>query len=176
VSDDFKIQVNFKVPTSNDNYRDSLVNVRANDAEELGSTLDDLIAVAASVVQAGAALNAAALVAYGLGAVQVGPTQTETSSSSASQGSASQGQAAAQGDVQNLGPDNFGRTFVVNHPDAPLVPEGKSQGQRAVRMTASKQNGQGTYSKWIDPASKEVPGNYQKGIRDKGDWPGEFVK
>jgi hypothetical protein len=175
VSDDFKIQVNFKVPTSNDNYRDSLVNVRANSAEELDSILDDIQNVVEKVVGTGAALNAAAVVAYGLGGQQVGPTET-TSSSPAQSESAPQGQAAAQGDVQNLGPDNFGRTFVVNHPDAPLVPLGKSQGQRAVRMTASKQNGQGTYSKWIDPASKEVPGNYQKGIRDKGDWPGEFVK
>jgi hypothetical protein len=177
VSDDFKIQVNFKVPTSNDNYRDSLVNVRANDAEELSHTLGELTSVAADIVGAGAALNAAAITAYGLGAraiaTESGPTQQAASTSPAQSTSANQGQAVESGaGQQNLGPDRFGRTFVIGHPDAPTVNFGKSAGQKAVKMTAQSKPefGGGTYSQWIDPADKAVPGNWEKGNRDKGEW------
>lgn len=68
MSDDFKLQVNFKVPTvPNDNYRDALINVRANSVDELNGYLAKLAAAAAEVVNTGKVLSAAAAVAYGLG-------------------------------------------------------------------------------------------------------------
>lgn len=175
MSDDFKIQVSFKVPVSNDNYRDSMVNVRADSAEELGELLDAVVLNASTIEDARQAVVGAVTITRGLPGAAVSATGGPET------GAAEPG-AEAGGATRIEGPDRFGRTFVWGDPEAPDVPSGPSQGQKAVKMQAtsgpqSRTPGQ-PYEKWIDPGSKDVPSNFARGIKANppGLWAGEYVK
>lgn len=73
------------------------------------------------------------------------------------------------GGASEVIPDRFGRAFEFNHPQAPQTPHGA-----AVLMHAKGRDNGRPYSQWLDPRSKKVPGNYEKGIRAEPLDPAQF--
>lgn len=63
MSDNWKIQVSVKLPHDNDNYRDTLVNLRADTPEELATILGWVEGNAASITSAAQTIKASAGVA-----------------------------------------------------------------------------------------------------------------
>lgn len=172
-------QANFKVPTSNDSYRDTLINVRADTVEELVHHLDELATVVDRITKTGAALNAAAIVSYGLGGTTVtqdsGPTQGNSPAPSNNAGQASGAAAGSPGGTQML-TDKWGGTYTLGRDDAPIVPSGPSAGQKAVHKAWVAASGK-AMARWLDPRAKAVPGNFQKGFKDDtGLWDGDWAK
>lgn len=137
----------------------TLINVRSDNTEEFWNVLGEIEENGHRITETGKHLNAVAGVQNVLGGTvqQVQNTHTPVQA------------AAAAGPTTET--NKWGSSYELNRPDAAGTPFGP-----AVLKTAKSKAGS-WYKQWIDPRSKEIPSNYDKGVRsDPPDkWAGEFV-